>query len=268
MRIRAAACIFLLVTLGTLLMVASMATASEMEPSDQWAYNFSLYLWLPSIDGTLGYNASGGGSGQEVDAGSIIEDIQGVFMGKVEVQKSRWSFQADLVYLDMADDKQDSVNVNIGPGIDISTGAEASLTGWFLDLSGAYRVHGSDRGTVYVLLGARYLEIDTEINLKISGPLPPTLPGRSLTGSTDILDGIVGVKGRLALGARWYVPYHLDLGAGTSKLTWQAMAGVGYEFKWCDILLIYRHLSFNEGSDKLLRNLTFSGPVLGVTFKF
>ncbi len=41
MRTQATACILLTLTLGALLMVARLATASEMEPSDQWAYNFS-----------------------------------------------------------------------------------------------------------------------------------------------------------------------------------------------------------------------------------
>ena len=267
MRIFSAATHIFVVTLVVLFMASSPATAADVNSSDQWGYNLSLYVWVPSVDGTLGYNNSDGG-GQEVDAGSILEAIQGVFMGNFEAHKSRWSLQTDYIYLNMSDSKQNSVHINLGPGVDINTGAEASLTGWYLGLSGAYRVYDSKRGSVYLLAGTRYLELKTALNLKISGPLPPELPSLNLNASTEILDAVVGVKGRLRLGTRWYMPYHLDVGTGTSKLTWEAVAGVGYEFKHWDAVLVYRHLGFDEGTDELLQGLALSGPVLGVTFKF
>lgn len=267
MRIFTAATLMIVIALSALLMTGGPASAADLNTSDQWGTNLSLYVWVPAIDGTLKYNGSGGG-GQEVDAGTIIESIQGVFMGDIEVHRSKWSFQTDFIYLNMAGEKQNSVHINLGPGVDISTGADASLTGVYFGLNGAYRVHGSKRATLYLLTGLRYLSLDADLNLKISGPLPPELPGRNLSASTEILDGVVGIKGRLNLGTHWYMPYHLDVGTGTSRLTWEASTGVGYEFKNWDLLLAYRHLGFDEGGDDLLQGLTLSGPLLGATIKF
>jgi hypothetical protein len=99
MRTPVAADLLLAVALVVLLIGPQSAAASDEKISDKWGYNVSLYGWLPSIDGSLKYNASGGGSSQEVDADSIIEDIQTVFMGNFEAHKSKWSFQADYIYV-------------------------------------------------------------------------------------------------------------------------------------------------------------------------
>jgi len=34
------------------------------------------------------------------------------------------------------------------------------------------------------------------------------------------------------------------------------------------VLLTYRHLDYDEKGDKLVQDLRFSGPALGVTFRF
>jgi len=60
------------------------------------------------------------------------------------------------------------------------------------------------------------------------GSLP--LPGSDVKVdvSDTIWDGIVGFKGRVALGSdkKWYIPYYADVGTGQSDLTWQVLAGV------------------------------------------
>jgi hypothetical protein len=87
--------------------------------------------------------------------------------------------------------------------------------------------------------------------------------------STDLVDGIVGVRGRIRWGETpWFSPYYLDLGTGASTLTWQSVIGIGYGFKWGDVLLAYRTLYYDQKDDKLLQDFRFSGPTLGATFRF
>ena len=112
------------------------------------------------------------------------------------------------------------------------------------------------------------LDMDTKTKLTVSGPLPPTLPSAKLRKAVRLWDGIVGVNGRVAFNQRWFAPFYLDVGTGDSSLTWQAMGGVGYGFNWGDLTLTYRHLSYDQGSDNLVQNLSFSGPELGVVFHF
>jgi hypothetical protein len=77
------------------------------------------------------------------------------------------------------------------------------------------------------------------------------------------------VRGRLSFGdGRWYVPYYADIGGGSSATTWQALAGLGYAFGWGDVLLVYRHLEYDQSGGKLLQNIRFDGPALGLAFHF
>jgi len=61
---------------------------------------------------------------------------------------------------------------------------------------------------------------------------------------------------------------YFDVGTGTSRYTYQAMAGAGYRFGFGDVSLAYRHLQYKFGDDFGLKELTFSGPILGATFRF
>jgi hypothetical protein len=58
------------------------------------------------------------------------------------------------------------------------------------------------------------------------------------------------------------------MGTGSSRLTWQGMLGVAYSYKWLGVTLAYRHLYYDEKDDKLIQEMRFSGPALGVTFRF
>jgi hypothetical protein len=62
------------------------------------------------------------------------------------------------------------------------------------------------------------------------------------------------------------MPYYLDLGTGSSNWTWQALVGVGYRFGWGETTLAIRSLSYDF--DEQDANLRFTGPALGVTFRW
>jgi hypothetical protein len=112
------------------------------------------------------------------------------------------------------------------------------------------------------------LDVDANAKLTVRGPLPPTLPSARLRKEETLWDGIIGVNGRLAFNERWFAPFYVDVGTGDSSLTWQGVAGVGYGFNWGDITLTYRHLYYDQSGDKLIQNLAFSGPAVGVNFRF
>ena len=58
------------------------------------------------------------------------------------------------------------------------------------------------------------------------------------------------------------------MGVLESAYTRQAMLGLSYALNWGELLLMYRHLEYDQDSDGLLRNFSFSGLALGVKFNF
>lgn len=77
-----------------------------------------------------------------------------------------------------------------------------------------------------------------------------------------------GAREGEARGRRLVRSLLLDAGTGSSALTWQGMAGIGYTFKWGNVLLAYRHLYYDQKGDKLVQDMRFSGPALGASFRF
>lgn len=83
-------------------------------------------------------------------------------------------------------------------------------------------------------------------------------------------DGIIGVKGRYAFGANreWVVPFYAEVGTGQSDLTWQVAAGIGYAFRWGEVVAMWRYLDYEMKSDKRIEDVNLNGPMLGMTFRW
>lgn len=259
----------ILVLIGMALALNTTVYAADSSTSGEWQHRVLLYGWFPGIDGTLNYDIPGSGSSASADASDLIENIDFVFMGLYEGRMDKWSFTADLLYLDLSNSENNAVSIPIGSGgDDVKVGADQSMTAWVIGLYGGYNVVKTDKVSLDILAGARYLSLDVDAKLDISGPLPPVLPGLKLSQSVDLWDAIVGVKGSISLSDKWYLPYHFDIGTGESDHTWQALVAVGYRFDWGDVLLAYRHLSYDQGKSGLIQNLELSGPALGINFRF
>jgi hypothetical protein len=121
-----------------------------------------------------------------------------------------------------------------------------------------------------VFAGFRYLTVSTDFSFAFLGDvgtIPVAQRAGAASANSDIWDAIVGVHGTLKLGdGGWFLPYYLDIGTGGSKFTWQALAGVGYQFKWGDVVAAYRYLDYDLSDSKALSDLTLYGPLIGVTF--
>ncbi len=223
-----------------------------------------IYAWLPSISGELNFTPPGDGDGISVDAEDILDSLKMAFLGSFEARKGAWSGFTDVMYLDLEGDKSKSVSIPDGDTIDLFD-VDMELTTWVWTLGGSYSVWQDGKSHLDLLAGARLLALDTEVKLKGQGPLGVK---SKLSASEDLWDGIIGVKGRVALNDRWFLPYYVDVGTGDTDLTWQGFAGIGYEFDWGEVMFDYRYLEYDQGSDKLIQDLGFGGVQMGVAFRF
>jgi hypothetical protein len=242
----------------------------------EWDWSATLYLWLPSVDGQAALPPSGGGPAIEIGVDALLDSLDTVFMGALEVRRGPWSLATDVVYIDFEASKHatrqfglDRVEIPSTINADLRLG----LTGWLWSMDGSYALLQRDPLSMSILAGARMLDIKEDLHYTFNGDIS-SLPLAERTGSARAQqtqwDAIVGLKGRIAMGAegQWYVPYHVDVGTGESRFTWQAMVGLGYSFRSVDVLGIWRYLDYDLGNSTPIQSIDFNGPAVGVTFRF
>ncbi len=253
------------------------AQAQSVEPADQWTFSVTPYLWLPNVNGTLKYNIPPGApASPEVETGpnNYLENLQAVIMISGEVRKDKWSVFTDLIYLDFEDQKSSVKAVDFGGSrvsSSLNVGTSSSLRGMAWTLGTGYAV----RTGLDVFGGLRYFNLEVSTDWQLAAVITGPGGGQSfpLSGGIsrrmELLDGVIGIRGRIPLGSSdWSLPYYLDVGAGSSNLTWEGMLGVAYSFRWGAVTLAYRELYYDQEDDKFIQNLRFGGPALGVTFRF
>ena len=272
-----------LMTLATIaaLALCGPLSAAALTPGNQWAFSITPYLWLPNIDGTLKYSIPpGAGGSPEVEVGpnDYLENLRFAMMISGEARKGRMLVFTDFIYLDFSDEDSGVKTVNFG-GDRVSSSAnvstDSSFKGGVWTLGAGYGVLPGRPVDLDVFGGLRYFGIkassDWQLTATVTGPGGgQTFPrSGSISEREDLWDGIVGVKGRVWLGrSNWSLPYYFDVGTGSSSLTYQGMLGVAYSWKVIGVTLAYRHLYYDQKGDKFVQDMRFSGPALGVNFRF
>lgn len=247
------------VTIGLLLtvmiMMPNVMQAAERQSPDEWQFAAELYLWYAAIGGST---AAGGDL--EIDANDLIDGLNMAFMGNIAARKNRWGIMLDALYLN-ASDNQSALVGSTGVNVNVE------LDGWVVNPMAGYLVVDSDNFFMNLVAGARYLSLSTDVDLRNADPgAAPFNLGLSESGSN--WDAMIGVRGEFSLNSEWFIPYHLDIGAGDSDFTWQAFAGLGYRFKSFDVLIGYRYLYWDFDDNAALGDLDLSGVGAGIKFYF
>ena len=265
--------------LGAVLpMGASAQVAPTSLPSQRpgWNYTFSIYGYVPSVDGTSSFPVDSGGTRLNVDAADILDRLKFFAMGTAGAHNGTWGVFTDVIYLSFTGGQSASRNFtigNIGLPADASASFDWQLKGWVWTLAGEYRVVSDPAFTLDVLGGARLLDIDQSLRWSIAGsigPLDPLARSGETHSKEATWDAIIGVKGRYGFGEnrRWAVPFYLDVGTGESQSTQQAAVGLAYAFGWGEVTGMWRYLRYNAKSHPGFEDVRFSGPLVGATFRW
>jgi hypothetical protein len=242
---------------------------------EPWRWTGSVNGWLPGIDGETSFRGSSGPA-IEVSPKQVLDALQFTLQGSLEARKGRWGIWSDVVYANFGATKKATRDFTVGD-VGLPAGVTADLdldvASWFWTTAGVYNLSSSPDSSIDLLAGARLLDMDQTLDWRFNGTLGEgSFPPRegSSRAVTSNWDGIVGVKGRASLSAdrKWFLPYYLDVGAGESKLTWMAIAGVGYQFGWGALTATWRHLDYDMKSGSAVHSLTFSGAAIGATFQW
>jgi hypothetical protein len=223
---------------------------------DKWQFQFSPYFWLAGLHGT------GGTANRttEVDESfrDVFDALNFAFMATFEARKGRFISLTDLEYVSVSDEKAT-------PGPLFST-VDAGFKTFIFDQEVGYRLFDDpEKGaSLDVLGGVRVWHVSTDFEFG-AGILPAT----RIDASRNWVDGVGGLRGKMALSPKMFLTGKFDLGGGGSNFTWQIFAGAGYNINpKIALILGYRVLDVDYNKNNFVFDMNQRGPILGIGFRF
>jgi hypothetical protein len=241
---------------SALLLSSTSLLAEESTPGSDWNYSASIYMWGSSMNIDTP-------AGQEVEVPfyQILNDLKMTFMGDFTASNHKWSIMTDVIYLDMKQKNIHNPSRPVGALLDITSSVQ--MKSWIVSPTVGYALHNSDKARVEVFGGLRYLWIDLGVQISAQGN-----PVFDKSGSEGFWDGIVGLRTKVNLNEKWFIPMSIDLGGGDSDGTWQGFAGVGYDWGRFNTSLTYRYLQWKFDDVPTMSKLVVKGPLLNFSWKF
>jgi hypothetical protein len=242
---------------------------------NQWHASVTPYLWAPGIGGQLIFRrpvAVGVGLAT-IAVSTGPSNYLGFFnFGALiagEVRKNAFDVSADVIWLNLSHYGSSTVTItgplgNVQIPISSTIGWRLTTTMWELE-PGLVFTHGTGGNGVF-FAGVRSIGTTGAVSWAFTGPIDLVSLTGSASNSATITDFITGVRGRVALGGRWFMPLYGDVGWGGQNNTDQWYAGIGHAERWGSLELFYRQLYYNQtNTDARLRNLQLGGLALGAT---
>lgn len=247
--------------------LAGLTVAPVRAAEGAWQFEITPYVFGAGLRGTTGV----GQVKADIDSsfGDILKHFDSGLMAAAEARKGPWVLAFDGVYFRLKDQGTRSWE---GPaGIGSATGGlEATVSQLVYQLALGYRV--LDGATKLDVIGAgRYTRLDTDLNLVTT--TGPVLPGgnRSLSGSADWWDPVVGVRVLLPFAEHWTFMGYADIGGfGVgSKITYQLIAGVNWQFARSFAAKAgYRYMYQDYDKNNFLWDMAAHGAYVGLGIGF
>ena len=258
--------------------IATSALSSEARAQDgsEWEFGASINGWFPDISGETAFDTGPGSGDFTIDIGTILDNLKMTFQGSFTARKGRWGLFSDVVYMNLSSSESSFREGTIGDTeipVDISASVRLGMESWIWTTAATYRLVDTDDAHVELLAGFRYFDLEQSFRWDFGGDIGQLpLPGNegSSTSSVTNWDAIAGLRGRSTFGQdnKWFIPYHVDVGAGDSDLTWQAFAGIGRAFSRAEIAAGWRYMEYRPESGGLTDSVDFNGPLVGLGFRF
>ncbi|WP_138465699.1 hypothetical protein [Poseidonocella sp. HB161398] len=228
-----------------------------MPAAGDWEFTVTPYVWMSGIDGDLGTIPGFPAQPVDLSFGDIWEDLDyGLFLF-ASARNGPWVF-----YLDSSAVKTTSKETVNGPTVQ-SVEIESRTAN--LALAAGRTVAAAPGYNLDVYGGFRYWSLENDYKVRTAAATY-----RKDTDD-DWTDLIIGIAGRYALGGKWTAFGSADIGGfgAGADLEWTVTAGVNWAFSELAALSAgWRHLYIDYEEGGTVYDVTQSGPILGLTFKF
>lgn len=211
-----------------------------------WQFKLTPYVWAMGLDGDVGTH--GVTAPVDVKFTDAVKDLDLAGMLSGEANNGTWGILVDGAYLKLSDD----ANTAIG-------NVDAEVEEWILQGAAVYCVSKTEKTVVDAGVGARFMNLDTDINTPIEDVEDTEAWG----------DPLLVARVRQQFATKCYGVLMGDIGGFgvASDLTWQLTAAAGYSFTdTISMLLGYRYLDYDYENDGFSFDVATSGLALGVQF--
>lgn len=242
--------------------VAALAAPGSAAAQSEWDYTATFYTWFLGISTTA--ETPVGDVESEIDFQEALEDLDFGLLGGFEARNGRVSLVSDLQYYDLGIPAEPPAGLGF-------TGGETDSKITVLSGYGMYALIDSDAVRFDVGAGLRHTDLSVETQLVGGG----STPDATFSGDTSVTDPLIAARLHRQFNDRWHGVAFADVGGfgidGSSDLTWQAFAGVGYRFnKTWSAFGGYRNMTVEQSADNadFEVEVDVHGPFLGVQASF
>ncbi|WP_424964601.1 hypothetical protein [Dinoroseobacter sp. S375] len=247
-----------ILTRATLVALLPLSAAAQDAEPDTWRYQISPYLWGASLEGDAGVIPGLPPAEVDLSFSDILDDLEVAAMVVGQARRGDWALQLDLQHV-----RTRSEGAVGGAGV-VAAKVDATIQSATAQLDYlAYEGHGAE---LWVTGGLRYWNVETTLTLGAGDP------GQvRARGSDSWWDPVVGLRGRMPLGASSYVTgwaYLGGFGTGSDFMT-DLFLGAGYDITETVALVGgIRYQSVDRTNRDFIWDVEQAGPVVGLTARF
>jgi hypothetical protein len=242
--------------------------AKDSPVYDPWAFNLTLYTWLPGLDG----NVSAGPLSESINLSFIdivrkLRSFPMAFNGHLEAHYDRFGFFMDGNYMGL--DFKPRFDKGIAKGLSTDLGV--------MDYGVSYRLFGSapseriahwdekpGSNILDIYAGGRSIWLSNQLEYKGIG---------SFSGSKYYTAPIIGARILAEFFPKWFLMLDGNVGGvggGHVNFTGSVLGSVGYRTRLFGVPTSleagYKALKVDvAGGGVVSANITFNGPVIGLT---
>lgn len=220
----------------------------------QLEFSLTPYLWATGLDGSIAIGDRAGDL--DWSFSDITDNLEAAGLLHFEAQGPVFGLIVEGSFL------------GVGQDIEAIPGAKVDVDNLMVELLSSWEW----RPAIQVIFGARYLELDTE--LQLPEVEPNTGPTRAGT-SQKWVDPVVGIRygGQLNRRGTWNSNFRADFGGfglgDGSELTWNVRVNLGYKFN--DTVALwggYHWLDIDYDNKGFVYDVLQQGPEIGLMFSW
>lgn len=228
-------------------------------PGEGYHFKVTPYVWAAGISGPVQAASRVPRPDIDLGIGDTFSNLDFFGFAGGELVGDRFGAIGDFVYVAVS---AGAGTTRLPPALALDGDLDVKIAVW--SLAGFYRFHSGPRVDIDLIGGIRGYWVKTD--LTVNGPFNTVFTG---SADTDWVDGMVGARFRGQIGRRVAIQAQADVGAGGSKLSWEALGFLDYQFsdRWSGVLG-YRYLDVERTAHGRDIDLALSGPLIGAAFRF